>query len=87
MILQLIRLYLHDIVTTQYHVLNQLRDFLVKLDHIGLPVHKILNHGPLRKLGIHFLLLGPALESANQPTQQLRSNHGIVLWLLDAKDV
>ena len=65
MVLKLVGLDLLDVVLAQNHMLNELSDLLIELNHVGFFVHEILDHGPLWKLRVHVLLLGATLESAH----------------------
>lgn len=47
MVFELALLKLFEIVTAQDHVLDQLCDFLVEFDDVGLSVHEVLNGLPV----------------------------------------
>ena len=69
MVFQLIRLDLDYVVAAQDHVLDQLGDLLVELDHIWLLVDKFLDLTPLRELGVSHLPLGTASECADEAAE------------------
>ena len=86
-IFQLIRLDLDNVVAAQDHVLDQLGDLLVELDHIWLLVDKFLDLTPFRELGVGHLPLGAASECADEAAEQLSGQESLALRLLDLEDV
>jgi hypothetical protein len=74
MILELVVLQLLQIVLTQNHVLDQLSDFLVQLDHIWFPVDEVLDGLPVQEVGLH--LLSTSTEGADQFAQELGGFEG-----------
>lgn len=52
MVLQLFRFDLLEVVTTQNHVLDELRKLLVKLHDVGFTVYKLLNIGPFLEFSV-----------------------------------
>lgn len=69
MVLKLIRLDLDDVVAAQDHVLDQLGNLLVELDHVWLLVDEFLDLTPLRELGVRDLPLSATSESADEAAE------------------
>lgn len=65
MVLQLVVLQLHQIVLTQYHVLDQLGDLLVELDDVGFLVHEVLDLDPLKEHRVAVGLLAATTETVD----------------------
>jgi hypothetical protein len=76
MIFQLMTLQLEQIVLTQDHVLDQLGDLLVKLNHIRLSMNKLLNLLPIVKHGIVVGLLSSTSEAVDYLAKELTGQEG-----------
>lgn len=88
MVAQLIGPNLLQVVLAQYHVLDQLSDFLIEFDHVRPLMNKVLYILPFLEFGVEaVVLLGSATERVNQSTKQLRRHKGLHLRLLDPQYV
>lgn len=76
MIFQLMTLQLEQIVLTQDHVLDQLGDLLVKLNHIRLSMNKLLNLLPIVKHGVVVGLLSSTSEAVDYLAKELTGQEG-----------
>jgi hypothetical protein len=85
-VLELVGLELAQVVGTQDHVLDQLSDFLVKLYHVGLPVHEVLDRLPVFELVVQLGLLRASSEGRHHFAQDLGCGEGLVLGLLNSQD-
>jgi hypothetical protein len=87
MIFQLVVFQLLKILRAQNHVLNELGNFLIKLNHIRLLVNKITNIFPGRKGSIVAGFLLTSSEATYHAAQHLASRHCLRLRLFDSQDI
>lgn len=71
MVFELALLKLFEIITAQDHVLDQLCDFLVEFDHVGLSVHEVLDGLPVLEEEVVVGLLRATSETIYQLTKHL----------------
>jgi len=86
-VLELIVSQLLEVVLAADHVLDQLGDLLVELDHIWLLVNKFNNLLPFSEKSVSVYLLLSTSETSNDLAEHLTGSHGLWLWLLDSEQV
>jgi len=87
MVFELALLKLFEIIAAQDHVLDQLCDFLVEFDHVGLSVHEVLDGLPVLEKKVVVGLLRATSETIYQLTKHLWGRKRLNLWLLDPEDI
>ena len=87
MIFKLALLKLFEVVAAQDHVLDQLCDFLVEFDDVGLSVDEVLNGLPVLEQKVVVGLLRATSKTVYQLTEHLCGSKRLHLWLLDPEDI
>jgi hypothetical protein len=75
MVSQLVTLKLSQVVFAQNHVLDQLDDFLVELDDVGLLMHELLDLLPVFEERVIAWALSSTTETVNNLAEELASVH------------